>query len=279
MLKKRPGWRLFGLALVVAISAFLIEPERVAPSDWSTHTASSGSLSVMTFNVMLGGKPAHSALDAIAAANPDIICIQELTPALARAFEARFAGTYPHRLFEPRPTSGGIGIASRYRLAGGAILELGFKAVPGAAATVRLPGGTMRVGCVHLIPPVLNLKSGVEFGERFRDNTDIRLGQIGRLLSHLDRTVGPALVLGDMNEWQGQAALSLLAESGFTNACDGTGARCGSSWPGPVMTWPAFIRIDHVFGRGVVFADAATLQAGGSDHYPVVARIVTTGGS
>ena len=55
------------------------------------------------------------------------------------------------------------------------------------------------------------------------------------------------------------------------------GRRCGPTWPGHTLNFPATFRIDYILVRGVRFADSAVLEAGGSDHYPVAARIVGTG--
>lgn len=40
------------------------------------------------------------------------------------------------------------------------------------------------------------------------------------------------------------------------------------------MAIPALFQIDHILGRGVRFTDVAVLEAGGSDHFPVAARIL-----
>jgi len=112
----------------------------------------------------------------------------------------------------------------------------------------------------------------VNVWKRYVRNEGIRLGQAERLLDRLDAVGLPAVILGDMNEWQGATALSRLTEEGFGNACAGRGSRCGPTWPGPVLSFPALFRVDHIFGRGVTFRDAAVLEAGGSDHYPVAAR-------
>lgn len=271
-----PNRRTAVLAALVAvgIGVVFLNIQRQSPDDWRLATSGGAGLTVMSFNVLFGGQPAGQALDAIAKVSPDILCIQELTPSLARAFEARFAKTYPHRLFEPRPASGGIGIASRYPLEDGAILGLGFKPVPAAAATARLGRSPLRLACVHLIPPQMVMKKDVDLWERFRDNKEIRLGQVARLLKHLGAYGMPAIIMGDMNEWPGQAAVGELAKAGFRDSCNAPGERCGPTWPGQTLPWPATFRIDYILGRGVRFADSAVLEARGSDHYPVAARVI-----
>lgn len=269
-----PNRRTAVLAALVAVGVGVIflNIQRQLPDNWRRATAGGEGLTIMTFNVLLGGKPAAAALDAMAAAAPDIICLQEMTPELAAAFKARLGTRYPHRYFKPGRMTQGVGIASRYPLSNGQVLTLGLTYLPAVSATVRLKSGKIRVACVHLMPPIARFKKSVGVRERYFRNDGIRVGQVKRLLKHMDAAGLPAIILGDMNEWRGATALSRLTAGGFADACDGRGARCGLTWPGASVPLPALFRIDHILGRGVRFTDAAVLEAGGSDHYPVAAR-------
>lgn len=269
------GRRNIGLFAAVAGLSFAIGaaiPNRSEPADWARHKAGAAQLSVMSFNVLLGGKPADAALDAIAAADPDILCLQEMTPQLAKTFKARLGKRYPHRYFKPGPVTQGVGIASRYPLTDGQVLRLGLTYLPAVSATVRLKSGAVRLACVHLMPPLARFKKSVNVWKRYVRNETIRVGQVERLLAHVDAARLPAIIMGDMNEWPGQAAMAELAKAGFRDSCLGTGGNCGATWPARMPATPAAFRIDYILGRGVWFADAATLEAGGSDHYPVAAR-------
>jgi vancomycin resistance protein VanJ len=262
-------------ALSLGIVLILIILDRPSPAAWSRNGADgTAAASVLTFNVLTGGTPAEDVLASVAAAAPDIVCLQEMTPKLADAFITRLGDHYPHRIFEPRPHVRGIGIASRYPLTGGEILTLGLRHLPAAVARVKLAGGPVIVACVHMIPPHAGFGKADDFVQLYEDNKAIRLGQAQKLLEHLDGLGGPAIVLGDFNEWPGQAALATLHAAGFKDACHGRHSRCGPTWPGHVVPLPALFRIDHILGRGVTFSGAAVLEAGGSDHYPVATRIL-----
>lgn len=249
---------------------------RPTAAEWSASGKADGALPVMSFNVLRGGRPTSETLDAIAQAHPDVVCLQELTMPFAAAFERRFGKTYPHRLFDPGRTVGGIGIASRTPLADEMILELGLPTLPAAVATLDQGSARVRIACIHLMPPHAGFGQGGDLVARYRRNKALRLRQAQRLVDALDRDALPAVILGDMNEWQGQGALAYLAGAGFADACSSINARCGATWPGAVIPLPAVFRIDHILGRGIAFSDAAVLQAGGSDHFPVAARIAAT---
>ncbi len=248
-------------------------------SDWAETVAEPGTLSVMSFNVLLGGRPTGDVLDAIAAASPDLVCLQEITPAFADLFEERFAPVYPHRVLVPGPGVHGIGIAGRFPLTDARLLTLGLSYLPAVAATMQTAAGPVRVACVHLVPPLARFGGYDSMTDRYYLNRTIRMRQVRALLRHIESATMPAIIVGDMNEWDGQAALAILAEAGFRNACGVPGSRCAATWPGDVGFGLAIARVDHILGRGVDFRRAAVLNAGGSDHYPVVARFALMPGA
>lgn len=186
---------------------------------------------------------------------------------------ARLGARYPHRVFEARPRSQGIGIASRHPLAKGRVDMLGLRFLPAAVAVLRAPGYDLQVACIHLVPPQAGFVHSDDLWALYRKNKALQLRQVEFLLRGLDANA-PAIVLGDMNEWPGQAAVAELAKAGFGDSCQAPASRCGPTWPGHTLNFPATFRIDYILGRGVRFADPAVLQAGGSDHYPVAARVM-----
>lgn len=66
-------------------------------------------------------------------------------------------------------------------------------------------------------------------------------------------------------------------QAGFNDSCGSGPNYCGPIWSGRKIDWLATFRADYILGRDVRFADSAVLEAGGSDHYPVAARIVAAG--
>lgn len=264
---------LSALTLATSGCAGLVRPDA---SDWGDTAAKDGSWSIMSFNLLVGGQPAADAMDAIASASPDLLCLQEMTPQFAEAFARRFSASYPYLLFEPHPTVQGIGIASRYRLSEGELLTLGLPYMPAVAATVHLDQEAVRIACAHFVPHIANFEPSDGIRDRYYRNRTIRTGQAQALLDHLNSNGNPAIVLGDLNEWKGQAALTELAEAGFRDACQAPDSRCGPTWPGRVSYGPALVQLDHILGRGIEFRQATVLGAGGSDHYPIIARFRPT---
>lgn len=270
-----PNRRTAVLAILVAmgISFILHNIDRISPREWTERpVADRHTVSIMSFNIVRGGRPTASALDTIKAVTPDILCMQEFTEKLAGEFTRRLGALYPYRFLEPRPEVHGIAIASRLPMTDGAVLGLKLPGLPAATAVVSIGKSKVRIACVHFMPPHIGFFDGGDLRKKYEKNKAIRLRQARSLVEVLDARGEPAIITGDMNEWPGQAALTVLGQAGFRDSCRSGTNRCGPSWPGPVIRLPAMFRVDYVLGRGVLFTDAAVLEAGGSDHYPVVAR-------
>jgi len=245
---------------------------RTEPEAWQKNTADDDTASIMSFNILVGGWPTDRVLAAISDASPDLLCLQELTPGFADAFSHKFADDYPYRYFLPAEMAGGIGIASRYPLSNRKILPLGIPFMPALVADAEFQWSTAHIACLHLVPPLAQFGEPASSAQLYQRNNEIRLKQVSLLLEHLNNIATPVLVLGDINEWQGQSALAALADAGFEDACLQPHSRCGPTWPAAVIYWPAAVQIDHILGRGIEFRQTAVLEADGSDHYPVATR-------
>jgi endonuclease/exonuclease/phosphatase family metal-dependent hydrolase len=81
--------------------------------------------------------------------------------------------------------------------------------------------------------------------------------------------------MGDMNEGPNGEAIELFKQKGIERSCDKALIKnCGSTFPGATSWIPAVFEIDHILGRNIQFQLAKVIKGGGSDHYPVYAKIV-----
>ena len=68
---------------------------RTDAGDWGDPIGEDGGWSIMSFNLLVGGQPAADTMDVIAAASPDLLCLQEMTPRFADEFARRFSHVIP----------------------------------------------------------------------------------------------------------------------------------------------------------------------------------------
>jgi endonuclease/exonuclease/phosphatase family metal-dependent hydrolase len=255
------AWASVMMLALAAVAATGCGPVRTPENPTGPH------LTVMTWNVNWGGPAPEEVCQAIAEADPDVVCLQETTPAWEALLRLRLAPRYPHMEFchAERLPAAGFGVLSK-----GAIVsrdgEPGSGGIFGAGFfLVETPLGRVQLGNVHLHPP-FDLETGrLSLGPTAR----IRRQEVQRLWERRDGR-WPTLVLGDMNEGDGGEAVGWLKGQGLTDAL-----REFDPWS---HTWrwqwgilPLRDRLDHVFyGPPLHCLRAAVLDRGQSDPLPIV---------
>ena len=222
-------------------------------------------LTVLMANLQVG----QNMLDAIAAHidrhDPDIFVAVEVDPAwLLRA--GRLIRHYPYVVTEPRVHGFGLAIFAKYPLVDVAVADLAIRGIPTVFATLRHPGGDVRVVATHPLPPVQPAAA---------DRRDEQLTAIAALVR---QETLPVVVVGDLNTTMYATNYRrFAAAAGLANARASRGL--APTWP---TAWPWALRIplDHILhGPGLVTTEFAALAPIGSDHLPVFAAFrIATGG-
>ncbi|MFD0312923.1 endonuclease/exonuclease/phosphatase family protein [Streptomyces flavalbus] len=193
---------------------------------------------------------------ALAAADPDLIALQELLPTALPVYEETLAARFPHHVVR-----GTVGLWSKYPLTGARHLDIKPAGITepwqrGLRAVAATPYGDVAAYVAHL-PSARVRASGLASGWR-----DESAGLLGRAVAA--EPVRAVVLLGDLNGTVDDRGLRPLtarlntAERGFA-----------FSFPGafPVA------RIDQVMARAATVRHVRTLPATGSDHLPVAARV------
>ncbi|MGW0364513.1 endonuclease/exonuclease/phosphatase family protein [Streptomyces sp. NPDC002990] len=249
-LLRRARTALVALLLPVAVWAHLFGglflPDGGGPHD----------MTVLQHNVSdENADPAGTARALIGAA-PELIALEELTPAALPVYGAVLAPDYPYHAVE-----GTVGLWSKHPLSQVRRLDIKPEGIAagwsrGLRAGVRTPRGDIAVYVAHL-PSVRLRWSG--FDSAWRDESARLLGA-AVAAEKVDRVI----LLGDLNGTVDDRGLAPL-----TSRLD-TPAR------GFAFSWPAAFplsRIDQILTRSATVGEVRTLPATGSDHLPVVARL------
>jgi endonuclease/exonuclease/phosphatase (EEP) superfamily protein YafD len=186
---------------------------------------------------------------------PDVIVVQEVTPAWAAALAA-LDKRYPARKLVAREGAFGIGILSRWPLHDVELWDFGHPAHPALLAHIATGSGRLALLAVHPPPPVS--------AELFAARND----QLHRAAALLRRLGTRTVLLGDLNTspWSPYFA-RLLEQSGLTSVREGFGLL--PTWPS--FFPPAMIPIDHcLISRDARVAGVKTGPHIGSDHLPLV---------
>jgi endonuclease/exonuclease/phosphatase (EEP) superfamily protein YafD len=230
-------------------------------------------LRMMTYNVNFGIPGDGPTLAAIEMGQADVVFLQEINTAWEQALRARFAGAYPHLAFYPRGGAGGIAILSRFPLSGMELIPpAGDGWFPALRLVVATPIGRVQALVVHLRPPV---SDGGSFISGHFQAPRIHKQEIERFCQTLDRRL-PTVVVGDFNEEDDGSAIVYLvgANRRMANALPQFAPdRRTWHWTTSVGTFER--QLDHiVYDVRLEPLAVEVLEAGNSDHFPVVGVFV-----
>ncbi|MFJ5036992.1 endonuclease/exonuclease/phosphatase family protein [Streptomyces parvulus] len=215
-----------------------------------------GDLVVVQHNVSDENTDPAGTARALARAEPGLIALQELVEPARTVYERTLARDYPYRTVR-----GTVGLWSKHPLSGARPLDIRPRGVTeewerGLRAVAHTPRGEVAVYVAHL-PSVRVGLSGLASSRR--DESARLLGDA--VAAEPTRRV---VLLGDLNGTVHDRALAPLTDE--LNA-----ARRGLS-PSFPAAFPV-ARIDQVMARAATVRSLRTLDATGSDHLPVLARV------
>ena len=229
---------------------------------------------LMTYNLNYTNPRFGATLDAIAAADADLVLLQEVSKDWRDALIRRFAASYPHRAFHlhARP-AGGLAVLSKLPLAHDALWAppAGTGAWYPAERLVAITRfGALQLLNVHLRPA----KDRGSWVRGFLTTPKVRCAEIAAHWHRLDPTL-PTIVAGDFNEAPTGRAVVYLARHGLTRVptTGPTTWRYAATSRGKTFDLLKLdldhVMIDHRLGA----TDAHVRDAGTSDHRPVIVTI------
>lgn len=225
----------------------------VTASPGAPQLADGPALSVATVNLHLDTTDVEKLAPWLAAEQPDLVVLLEVSPRLAKALKT--LKDYPFQLVHPEDSPFGIALLSRLPLATSAIV-IGDDGIAHLEADVRFAGGVIAMRAFHPMPPL---------SPTFHQ---ARNRQLAALIDPARAGALPQLVAGDFNASPWSQAMVGVPASGWRRA---TSLR---------PTWPAWgqgllgIPIDQVLvspGWGVESREVGPDL--GSDHLPVMVRL------
>jgi len=252
-----------GLLLVLAMAACGRPPlEARAPTPGVPH------LTVKTYNVEAGKHRDPSIIEAVGVGAPDIVCLQETTPEYEAALRQRFSKQLPHQLYQhnaPNMGASGLAVLSRYEVIDRGFHPSPFGWHPAWYVEVTTPGGPVQILNLHLRAK-LSGRGGALTALLSLGNDHRR--EIEHYMQHA-AAGKPTLVVGDFNEGVGGSAVTYLKDRGFENALP-LFEPGKHTWRHPLLVQT----LDHIlFDGSFVPLDATVIEAGRSDHLPVVAQL------
>ncbi len=223
-------------------------------------------LRLVTGNMLLDNPTPERFAATLAAADADLVLVQELSPPNLVALRgAGLLASHPHQLLDPRPGGYGSALLSRLPLTDATVVHPG--GWPMTTAVAHCATGPLRIVNVHTAAPVTS------------DKLVVWRRQLAWLAELVPPTGGRLVLAGDFNATVHHAPFRSLTAAGLRNAH----RSAGRGWAGTYPTWwpgPELLRIDHVLvGDGIEPVAVESRRGSGSDHRPLVAdlRLLPTG--
>ena len=257
-------WALCATAVaVVAAHVALLAPELAARTPVPAVT-NDRAVRLFNANVYAGNDQAGGIAREILDSRPDVVFLQEATPAIVDTIDGAGALVeLPHRIAVARTDPFAALMAARWPLLDHDVVEVGGRPVL-LRATVETEAGPLRLYAVHVVAPL----------GRAREPSARELRRITELARE-ERL--PILMAGDFNTTWGHRSFRRVLDAGFTDAAAAGGRPFQMTWPRDRRLLPPFTRIDHVLTTpGLAVIALHPGEGAGSDHKPLVADVART---
>lgn len=238
-------------------------------------------LTVMTTNLLAFNSCVSCVIASLRDSGADLITLQELSPEVAAAIARDLIQEYPYQLLDPQEQVFGLGAISRLPLR-----DTG-ETLPGTwvgrPQVLALTFAATQVLVVNAHPLATGPYPPEEIERTIRERYTLAQTLVAFARTH----PGPLLYPGDNNTTDQNDAYRLLATA-WTDSWREAGRGLGAIYPGtdfsgqgrfhlgPVLVPRWLVRIDYIWHSAHWRAVAARVGPwdGGSDHRPVVARLV-----
>ncbi|CAN5168203.1 hypothetical protein BH09SUM1_BH09SUM1_22570 [soil metagenome] len=233
--------------------------------------ATSGTLTVLTYNCLSSNTDFAGTQRIIEQANPDVVCLQEASPAARTFLRQKLAAKFPHfSSLGGTTTDGTITVLSRYPIRQPLVADgmwVGF---------INVGGREVQLANVHLSGLGKWAKTPAEMTKEFARTEEIRTTQLHKLFLRLEPNY-PTIIAGDCNTLPGSNVCKLLAEKRFTDSL--------AFFSATVAYAPTFhlfantplsygIRIDYIWRDPTIRAKSGkVIDGGASDHEAVLATL------
>lgn len=241
------SWRLVAWAgALVAVEGMLLLPLYVGAE---APTPGSSQLRVVSYNMLHSNPGTSEAAAHIAALEPDVVVLLEVTAAQLPVFRAALPGW--HHVAEPREDAFGIAVFTRKAPLDSEVLDLGSPSMPNLAVRYEVDGRATAIIATHPPPPV---------SARLSHTRDRMLRAVSAWAGEQEE---PVVVVGDLNVTPWSAVMREILSDGPLRSTAHFGLQ--GSWPS--FLGVAGVPIDQALVAGELEAVERRLEpAFGSDH-------------
>lgn len=264
-------WRRRSLALMLLVLLLILGPIMGCNMPWRRVVSippKGERLRVFTCNMHHQGPHREALEQLLAAAEPDIVAIQELPS--REPFDY-----FPDKQWYVHRTHG-LALASRYPIRKAVSLGGNSMTASGLATRYELdtPAGVVTLFSLHLASPRDGLYQATHHPRsgtvELQDNSDLRRQQSARVAGFADEITGPVLLVGDFN-----TPIKSAIFRGTWGRYSDAFTEAGWGWGYTFLGSRTMVRIDHILaGPGWYCERCWVAENVGSPHRPVLADLI-----
>lgn len=258
------------LAIALFFILIVIGCGRLIPN--RPYDANKSPLRVATYNVNWGKGRWHlddpsKTIAAIASLKADVVLLQETTAHWQQLCRRYLKKQYPYQRFKHYENAGGLAFLSKTPIHTVHYQTPSYGWHPFWIARIRTRLGNVTFVNLHLTPPLNGDKSIGFMGSNVFSTAKTRLKEIKDIFASLSRS-RRVVIAGDFNEGDRSQSMMYLKKHGLQDATE--------AYDWPTWYWRAgpFLlqdRYDRVFySPDLTAVKSQSLQAGSSDHFPVI---------
>jgi endonuclease/exonuclease/phosphatase family metal-dependent hydrolase len=233
---------------------------------------------IATFNVNYRNEKVAETVQLIEKHDPDVILLQETTPAFEKAAARHFSDAYKHTWYSnDEHPAGGYGVVSKLPQQNKTFLKKTKGVFGTQVVDIKIGDTAIRLVNIHLNPARMPASGRrADALHSMLTNNPIQVAEIESITSRVDVNT-PTVIAGDLNSFASMGAYKTLTRlKGFTDAHLSIEPKANSitTWKGRLKDQTVHRRLDYVFHNRFFEAKAFEVVANElSDHSLLVCTL------
>lgn len=266
---KRLQYILLGSLLLIGLEFIFTKLNEASPQEVSTDTE----VTLLTYNLFFKNKNPDVILNQIKQTNPDILVVQELTPAWVAILSKSLGQVYLYKRIYADKGTHGIGVYSKYKLSNDTLLLNDSKKPFAQIVTTRILNKKIQIINTHSASPAAAVEHPENFLSLFSTNYTLRENQFEKIEQLLKSNPSDAYILiGDLNTTHYEPIYRNL-RSNWVDVFTEVGEGSNKTFPNTSRSKP-FLTLDYILIKGAIApVSSKVLGSGSSDHLGLVGRV------
>jgi endonuclease/exonuclease/phosphatase (EEP) superfamily protein YafD len=266
---KQLQYFLLGSLLLICIEFVFTKVNEARPKAISNNTE----LTFMTYNLFFKNKNPDVILNQIKETNPDLLIVQELTPAWAGILSTTLGQKYPYQKIYLDKGTHGIGVYSKYKLSNDTLLLNESKRPFAQIVAVHVQDKKIQIINTHLASPAAAVEHPENFLSLFSSNYTLREKQFKHInLAVESNPCDASILIGDLNTTLYEPIYRNL-RSTWVDVFNEVGEGSNKTFPNTSRSAP-FLTLDYILIKGKATpVSAKVLSSGSSDHLALIGKV------